>query len=269
MDLEHQLRLRREQIITHYASYRSDVRKLIISKQEPVDDLVYFLKLLPGLGQFEGRLKSQEEEPSIRMVFDLIDEYSSYLHYEVFKSILDKFCPEEKDGDDFKYPEYLKDYIKKLDVKHFMMINPELEKLFDDKYLRLKIDIEETTNITKIKKLKSSIAAILGSELNPSKLILVDVKKGCLILTFLIPADVAEAIFAKKLSKDQIERLRSLSVLWLKYEDIEVDCRLLLLHIIDVGQGLTVLLQHGRITLNSAHPVIYNYEKSENLASYM
>ena len=225
-DLSHQLRLRRRQIMNRYAEFRSSVYELIKNKNVPVGDFLYFLKALPDC---KNKLDSLSEDSTILDVFKIIgDELSSYLHYEIFQSIINKYCtPSEKvDCDDLKYPEYLKDYIEHLDIKHFLEINSELENLSstDTKKLCLKIDMDETTKMTQIKDLESSIAEILGPSIRPSELKLIDVKKGCLLLTFLIPAITADATFANKLTKDQIKRFHSLSVRWLKCEDIEVDC---------------------------------------------
>ena len=200
---------------------------MIINKNVSVRLFLFFLKGLPDCACVFDSLSS-EENTDIINVFELIGEkLASYLHYEIFQCILNKYCdPREKDCDDFKYPEYLEDYIAHLDIKHFLEINSKLSEISGDtKKLCLKIDMDETTKITKIKDLESSIAKIFKPTLRPSELQLIDVKKGCLILTFLIPATAADAIFGKEFNKNQIEMFRSLSVLWLQCKDIKVDCR--------------------------------------------
>ena len=222
-DLRHQLKMRRNQIITRYAKFSSSVYEIVKIKNVPVGDFLYFLKSLPDC---KNKFNSLPEDSTLLDVFYIIgDKLASYLHYEIFLSIIEKYCTssEISDCDDFRYPEYLKDYINHLDIKHFLEINSELENLSstDMKKLCLKIDMDETTKITRIKDLESSIAEILGPSTRPSELKLIDVKKGCLILTFLIP----NAIFTKTLTKDQIKKFHSLSIRWLKCDDIEVDCR--------------------------------------------
>ena len=221
-DLDHQLRHERDQIITRYAFYTSSIYESVVSKNIPVKNILRFLKRLPDCAQ---HFDSLPEEPDMYAVFEIIDKkLASYLHYEIYQSILNKYFTLEKDSDDLKYSEYLKAYIERLDIKHFLKINSELVNLSDTKELCIKIDMDETTKITQIKDLESRIATILGEGLRPSDLILIDVKKGCLILTFLIPATAADAIFARKLTTDQIERLRSISILWLKCEENAIEC---------------------------------------------
>ena len=202
MDLRHQLKLSRDKIITHYASYRYGVYELIIKKGVSVEEFLFFFGGLPGFG--ENMCKFDSLPPQARMldVFKIIgDEFSSYLHYEVFQYILNKYGnASEKDCEMFKYPEYLKVYIEQLNIKEFLDINPELLKELstNSKRICLKMDIKETTKITNIKKLEVSVAAILGNKLRPSDLRLISVEEGCLILTYLIPEVAAVAIASKK-----------------------------------------------------------------------
>ena len=224
MDLRHQLKLSRDKIITHYASYRYGVYKVIIEKRVSVGDFLFFFGGLPGFGRDMCKFDSLPPEPHMRDVFKIIgDRFSSYLHYEVFQYILDEYCnASEKDCEKFKYPEYLKVYIEQLNIKEFFEINPELKELSSTKRICLKMDIEETTKITNIKKLEVSIAAILGCKLQPSDLRLISVEEGCLILTYLIPEVVAVAIASKEMTADQIESLESLSIHWIRCDEIEI-----------------------------------------------
>ena len=231
---------------------------MISSKKEnfSIRRLISFVKGLPSVKQCLQKFKLPEN-PDCDDIFELIEsEFASYLHYEIFQSILEKYCTDsEKDHPHLKYSLYLKNYIETLDVENFVYINPGLKRFSESEKIYLKIDTDRQMaeiKMAEIKQLEDSIATILGN-MRPSDLILIDVKDGCLILTFLLPASTAHAIFANELRVDQIERLHSLSVLWLKYEDFEIDCRVvpnlkaLLLHIIDVGHGFAVLLQHGKL----------------------
>ena len=85
------------------------------------------------------------------------------------------------------------------------------------KELILKYDIENTCRLAKIDTLKKFIAKIMD-DLNPSALQIVDIEDGCVILTFLIPASVADAIFTptKVFTQQQEEEFQSASILWLK-----------------------------------------------------
>ena len=248
-DLDHQLKHERDKIITFYAFYTSSICESVVSKKIPVEKILHFLTKLPGCAQL---FDSLPEEPDMYAVFKQIDKIASYLHYEIYQSILNKyFTTSEKDSDDLKYSEYLKAYIERLDIKHFLKINSELVNLSDTKELCIKIDMDETTKITRIKDLESRIATILGEGLRPSDLILIDVKEGCLILTFLIPATAADAIFARKFTTDQIERFRSISILWLKCEEYEIECI--------KSDDITSLKDYN--TNSGTYHTLYNYGK--------
>ena len=227
-DLVYKLKASRDEIRTRYASFRSGVCDLIIEKGVAVRRLLFFLRRLPELKECAQKFKLLPKEPDIYDLFELIDdEFASYLHYEVFQTILIQYSsPSERECDKLRYSNHLKFYIKQLNIKEFVKLNPKLEELSaTSKKLCLKIDMDETTKITQIKDLESSIAGILGLGLIPSDLKLIDVKEGCLILTFLIPAAIADNIFAKNITADQIEMFRLLSILWIKCGDIKVECR--------------------------------------------
>lgn len=225
-DLLHQLKFSRNEIRRHYASFRSGVCALIITKKVLVRELLFFLRCLPELKECAQKFELLPKEPPMYDLFELIDdEFASYLHYEIFQTILNEYStPSERDCHKFKYSDHLKVYIKQLNIKEFLQLNPELEKISaTSKELCLKMDMDETTKITQIKDLESSIAAILGLGLKPSDLKLIDVKEGCLILIFLIPAAKAD-IFAQKITAGQIEMFQSLSIIWMKCGDIKIDC---------------------------------------------
>ena len=115
--------------------------------------------------------------------------------------------------DEFKYPEHLETYIKKQKISEFIKINPLIEKLTTNSTeMILKFDIESTSQLAKLKKLKSSVARILG--LSPSAIQLYDIKDGCVVATFLIPTPVAELVFNADtvLTEEQEKELRTLQV---------------------------------------------------------
>lgn len=230
MDLHYQLEQNLDQIMQRYASFVSCLCDNVKKKEITVENLrTYLLKQRAFAGSdgddkrdmllSEVRTKLQKAG-TINEIFDLIgEEGTSYLNYDIFKFILDKYCHDVED-DDLKYPEYLKEYIEQHNVKEFFEINPQLEKdTAGYKKLQLKFDIEQTSKMVKLVNLKPAIAKILG--LMPSALRLVDVEEGCVVATFLIPTFVADDIFPadKKMATHEADALRALSVLWVKCEN--------------------------------------------------
>lgn len=157
---------------------------------------------------------------TITEIFNLlVTEYSSFLNFDIFEKILKRYKIDAKQ-EELKYPEQLKIYIEEHKISEFIKINPllkDVEKRFkDSKELILKLDIEKTCQLAKIVELKKFITNFLN--LDPSVLHIVDVKEGCLTITFLIPTFVANSIFTlfTKFSPKQEYQLRSQSVQWLQ-----------------------------------------------------
>lgn len=114
------------------------------------------------------------------------------------------------------YHEHLKEYIEKHKVSEFVKVNPLLKEKVGFKELTLKYDIEYTSKLAKVDELKKFLAIIMG--LHPSALHIVDIKEGCVVVTFLISASVADTIFIPGIAftPQQEDELETASVLWMK-----------------------------------------------------
>ena len=157
---------------------------------------------------------------TINDIFDfLTTECASFLNYEILQDILE-FYEIPEDQERLQYPKHLKAYIEKHKVSEFVKINPMLKKHVNgSKELMLKFDIDTTCKLAKVVELKKFVAKTL--DLQPSTLHLIDIKEGCVVVTFTVPASVADAIFTsnKVLTMQQEDELRAASVLWLKCND--------------------------------------------------
>ena len=221
----------RTQIITKYAHFVSRICDTMVERDVSVTSLRTFVLQLPAFAsdqesKRQGRLLSEVEEKleavdSVDKIVNLIGrECASFLNYGIFKSIMDKYCG-DLDCDEFNYPTHLKDYVDRHNVKEFFDVNPQLEKFTkNSKKLKLKMDIELTCKVARIVDLKYSLGAILG--LRPSALRLYSVEEGCVIVTFLIPAFVKDAIF-KKITDKQKKDIQALSVLWMECDEYRVN----------------------------------------------
>lgn len=154
-------------------------------------------------------------------IFNLLtDEYASFLNYGIFQDIINKYRI-DNGQEQLKYPEHLKTYILKhqCNALEFMKSN-STEK---SKALVLKINVELTSELSKIIELKLAIAKILG--LKPLALQLCGIKTGSIVVTFLVPHLVAEFIFNEHsgLTKEQIRRFRALQVQLLECNDCKFD----------------------------------------------
>ncbi len=156
-----------------------------------------------------------EKCATITAIFTFLRKCTSFLNYDIYQSLVENYNI-SIDQEKMKYPDHLKDFIEKHSIEEFAKINPQLKTKTDSKELTLKFDIETTCSLARVAELETFIANIL--ELNPSALELVDIAKGCVIVTFLIPASMADAIFTPDtvFTSEQEDELREASVLWLK-----------------------------------------------------
>ena len=225
MDLEYVLEKNLDEIITKYALYVDCVRALVKEKGVSPEDLCSFLLSLSASsksykGQTLSLLSDKKSElikkGTITDIFNfLTTECASFLNYDIFEKIQKKYnLP--GDREELSYHEYLKAYIESHKISEFIKINPLLNCEDGSKKLILKYDIETTCSLAKVNELKKFIAKIL--DLNPSALHILDIKDGCLLVTFLTPASIADAIFTSDtaFTSQQIHELQSASVLWME-----------------------------------------------------
>ena len=145
----------------------------------------------------------------------LTTECASFLNYSIFQDIVEKYNIVE-DRKELKYCEHLKAYIEKHTISEFVEINPLLKPMLATKKLTLKYNVDQTCKLAKVEELKHSIAEIL--KLNPSALHIVDIEDGCIVVTFLMPASVADAIFTPGtvFTSRQEDMFQSALVVWLE-----------------------------------------------------
>ena len=201
------------------------MRTILIEKAVSPEGLRSYLLSLPATNRsYEGQnltlLSNKEAElqkcDSVTDIFNfLTTKCASFLNYDIFQFILKRYNISD-DQENLQYPEHIKAYIKKHKISEFAKINPLLKSKNGSKKLTLKYDVENICSLAKVDDLKNFIAEIM--DLIPSALEIVDIKDGCVIITFLISASIADALFTPDtvLTPQQEEELRSASVQWLK-----------------------------------------------------
>ncbi len=220
-----------------YASYVDCLRVAVKTEGVTAEDLRSFLLSLPALlsptssktseGQQLTLLSDKKNElqrcDSVTAIFDLLNTTcASFLSYDIFQYILKRYKI-NAEQEELNYPNHIKAYIEKHTISVFTKVNPLLKSKKGSKELTLKVDIKTTCRLTRVVKIKKLIAEIM--DLNPSALELVDIKDGCVVVTFLIPASVADAIFTPDtvFTSQQEDKLRAASVLWLKCNEYTFD----------------------------------------------
>lgn len=219
-----------------YSSYICCILESLQEKGVTVKSLSFYLLTLSAFNHEKQKpmlLSAHEAElenaVDLRDIFKLLTtQYASFLNYGIFQMIADKYQIENGENRqvELNYPDHLETYVKKLKASEFVKINPLLEKTISaSKKLVLKIDIELTSELSKVLKLKSAIAKILG--IKSSALKLLDIKKGCVTTIFLLPTPVAEFIFNTHtvFSMELREEFHALRVVWLECNGFRFDFR--------------------------------------------
>ncbi len=223
MDLEFIHENNHQEINVKYGSYVDCLCSKIEEKGVSPEALRSFLLSLSASSSSSKRKKltllydfqqGLEKCDTVTAIFNFLKtKCTSFLHYDIFQRIVENYNINE-DQENMKYPDHLKAYIEKHKISEFAKINPQLKPKTSSKKLTLKFDIETTCSLAKVAELEKFIADIL--ELHPSTLEFVDIDS--VIVTFLIPASVADAIFTPNtvFTPQQEDELRAAKVLWLK-----------------------------------------------------
>ena len=223
-DVKQKLDLNLEDIRKRYAAFVSCIFDHLCDKKVSVKKLRMYLIGLPAMeynsngeefNLFSGVKDKLMKAVTIEKIFEVLQEYGSFMNYDVFQCILDHYNIIPANGYEanvLNYSEHLKSYFDKHTLSEFIELNPRLEKINDpSKKLILKFNITLPTRVTKVVDLKKPIAKICKLQL--SALRLVSIEKGCVLVTFLIPP------FVPDLTLEQIQELQTLPVLSLKCGD--------------------------------------------------
>ena len=234
-DLKQQLESNMKGILKNYGYFIAGIRQSIIDQNTSPDDFRYFLmnlnafdhdsrvKLLSDVG------KELQEVTTVTRMFEYltIHKFISFLNYDIIECIVDKYG---SDKDRNKMKEYvikLKEFINKHKISEFAGINPALKVPDIMEKIVLKVDIDEFQQLAKVCDLKRKIANIL--ELKTSSLLLYDVKKGCVVVIFLIPRSVANIVFNenREFTMKQFEEFKDIEpIRWLECGDFRFDANI-------------------------------------------
>lgn len=209
-----------------YANYVDRIQTIVKEKGISARTLRSYLANLPAFAAASDKKKLNSrsrlcEDDTIESVFEVVAGYSSFLEFDVFQTILEKYGSDEE-HEDLKYPEHLKEYITMIKLDELAehrphLINPEL---LDDSTTEIKIkydlDCEHTPNLESLKKVKIAIAKILG--VNASLIRIYRIEEGCVVVTLLISSSIADDVFNENttFSPEQKHLFRKASVLWLE-----------------------------------------------------
>ena len=231
--LKQQLRDNLRTILTAYAKYTFCIAKSLKNKEVDISELrAYCLSLYVGCDEHNLVLMSSrvgDEFDKVDNIFDFMTKlrkFVSFLDCHFFEEIVIQFKIDDTQKE-LKYPEKLRQYVQKHTVSEFIDIHPVLNEYTDDmKELVIVLDIEQiTSNMSQVLDVGQALAHIM--KLDQCKLLIHNIGRGCVTVTFLIPTLAAEHIFSGRkeciFSQQQIEELRKVSIAMLKCNNYEFD----------------------------------------------
>ena len=200
-----------------YASYVTCIYQKIEAKKIKVSDLKVHLSNLLSTDDFN-------DAKTVEDLFSLLRGKTSFLDYRVYESLRQKFLHKEKKDKLLQYSQRLVDYVNKHRISEFLQINPGLKEHTSGSKLTLKFGgIEETDRLAKVLDAQQALANALSMQ--TSGLRLFDIKRGCVVVTFLVPHHIASTLFPHGLvfTQEQMAQLRILFVKWITFNDEKMD----------------------------------------------
>ena len=223
-DLKHVVRVEFKRIRQKFLTLQTVVREYMRSSKVPLDDIV--THVLEYVEVFDPEIDKKVrllQEKHLRCVastdelFIVLGKRWNFLECDMLIRIAEHY------GDDVIHKK-VEDYHR--DLKEFLE-NRKISELPEDlslsscgngvyEHVVMKLDQNDPT-LKEIKELKSKICEIL--DIMPSTLLIVDVKNGCVEVTFLIPVRIAQYVFGKPITDAQCEALIAASVLTLTWRN--------------------------------------------------
>ena len=139
----------------------------------------------------------------------------SFWDYNIFECIISEYDLDHNQ-EKLQYKNHFKLFVEKHKVSEFIAMNPVLAKYNDAsdvKEVIFKLNMETfSCPLSRVRDITFSIAEIL--DLTPSSLRLLDIKDGCMEVTFLVPGYEADQLFSNNWKHifEQSERLLAVSV---------------------------------------------------------
>ena len=225
-NLKHILHQNWKKIQDQYASYMSCLCQRVKQTKVSVEDFCFYLINLSAFkskgmsGKLLAHAKNKlEKADTINKIFRILsdEECTSFLNCEIFLSIQRNYHISSNDCEELNYYEHLQEYVHKHKISEFVEINPKLQEYTDDsEKIIVKFDISIASKLDELLDLQDSISAILG--VLPGALRLFSVEEGCVVVTFLVPTQLAQIIFTseKEFTAEEMQEFQDLPVLWLE-----------------------------------------------------
>lgn len=213
-NLEFRIKTDLDKLQKKFATLQTSVRKSLKGRGVPTKDVVAHVI---GFGVSDEHKKELMALDSFDEVFIILTDYWSFLDCDLLENIVENYgcdTDQEKIG---KYQEELnlfcKRRISEVPNKSLVLSNDQTRER-----MIVKLNINDP-RLAIIKDLKIKICKILSIE--PWSLQIMEIKEGCILLTFLVSFHISKHLFSKSLMKVQCEDLKDLSVLTIAYSNFD------------------------------------------------
>ena len=190
-----------KEINKKFSSYVDQIRLSIKRKGVTASELSSYLLPQSAYDYDSDNFKLLSEKKvefecaeNVDKVFNLlVYEYCSFLNINIFEDLVKDYKLDEGQ-EELKYPAYLQKFIKEHTIAEIIYVDSKPVELTNaSKEFGVKLNIEHTSTLAKLKDLQHAIARIM--KWNISSLRIYDVREGCTEVKFLIPASLATATF--------------------------------------------------------------------------
>ena len=207
--LEYQIEVDFDRIKREFATLQTKIRSSLRDKGITPKDLAAHLI---GYGISESDESKLQEKESLEDIFILLSHIWSFLDCDLLTSIVYAYGTEEDSQKMKEYTEKQEEFCKRR-VSELPSSSTSKTETQDpkDEEMILKLDLSDP-KLSDLKKTKKTICKILSID-DPTSVSLIDVKKGCIEVTYFIPKLVSQAVFSKPLTREQRNALRAASVL--------------------------------------------------------
>ena len=205
-NLEFRIKVDIDQIQKHFGTLQTIFRRSLKERGVPVRGIIAHVI---GFGVAEADKEKLRAEESLDEVFIVLTDYWSFLDCDLLDSIVEIYGNDVDRSRMQKYKEELE-----LFCKRRVSEVPSGELLLSKDQTRERIIVKLNINdprLSIIKDLKIKMCKVLKIE--PCVLQIMEVKEGCVQVTFLIPSHISKLLFIKSLTKVQYDHFKALSVL--------------------------------------------------------
>lgn len=218
--LETRLRLQSQEIMKKYYRVLTSFCQSLCDRDFPLKELVRYLRMLKAYDPvkdvppeqqesvFEGHMQQLKNATSIDDLFDVIEEYCTFFNFDVLACMIDEYGTVSDKQRLQKYKEEFHEYAK----RRIYECPSNFVKKDSDKFAKLHLKLDSKYDKFGLKVLQGFQAAICEIlEVSSKSLVLCQLGKGCVELTFRMPIFLQQSIC--HLSNDQKKSLAAIGVI--------------------------------------------------------